>query len=604
MNMDNVETDVHMNIAIVGHVDHGKSTIIGRLLADTNSLPEGKLERVKETCRRNSKPFEYSFLLDALKDEQAQGITIEAARVFFNTKKRKYIIIDTPGHIEFMKNVVTGASRAEAALLVIDTHEGIQENSKRYCYMLSMLGIKQIAVLLNKMDLENFSEARYNQIKSEYAEFLKQLDIVPTAYIPISGKEGENIASSSKKMPWYSGLTVLDQIDSFQGLKSQSEQNFRMPVQAVYKFTKNQDNRRIIAGTITSGSINIGDDILFYPSNKKSKIKSIEGFNCPKSDTAIAGYSVGFTIHDHLYLKRGEVLVKANQPHPKVSSMITANIFWLGRAPLQFDKEYMLKIGSQKISMHLIKIKKVIDASNLDYSQKEVVSRHEVAECSFKLKSPIAFDLPHENIYTCRFVIVDEYEIAGGGIITHDLSGEENGFQERIMMRNYKWETSMIDVDDRAQKYNQKSCLVLITGEKDSGKKNFAKLLERQLFIDGKYTYYLGIGSILYGLDADIKHSSSNERNEHMRRLAEISNILLDSGCLLIITATQLRQQDLDLIKRTLRMPERILTIWYGDQITTDIEIQHQFSQQEDESKLTQKIIGILQKQGTIFNPN
>ena len=602
--MTDTETDVHMNIAIVGHVDHGKSTIIGRLLADTNSLPEGKLERVKETCRRNSKPFEYSFLLDALKDEQAQGITIEAARVFFNTQKRKYIIIDTPGHIEFMKNVVTGASRAEAALLVIDTNEGIQENSKRYCYMLSMLGIKQIAVLLNKMDLVNFSESRYNQIKSEYGDFLKQLDIVPTAYIPISGMEGENIASLSKKMEWYTGFTVMDQIDSFIGLKSPSDQDFRMPVQAVYKFTKNQDNRRIIAGTITSGSINVGDDILFYPSNKKSKIKSIEGFNCPKTDVATAGYSVGFTIHDHLYLKRGEVMIREEQLHPKVSFIITANIFWLGRTPLQFNKEYLLKIGSQKISMQLTEIKKVIDASNLDYSKKEEVCRHEVAECSFKLKSPIAFDLPHENIYTCRFVIVDEYEIAGGGIITHDLSSEDNDFQKRIMMRNYKWETSMINVEDRAEKYNQKSCLVLITGEKDSGKKNFAKELEKQLFMGGKFTYYLGIGSILYGLDADIRFSSNNGEDEHMRRLAEISNILIDSGCILIVTATELRQQDLELIKKTLQLPERIISIWYGDKITTDIQIEHHYSHQEDDSKVIRKIKGNLQKEGIIFNPN
>ena len=192
-----------MNIVIVGHVDHGKSTIIGRLLADTHSLPEGKLEQVKETCRRNSKPFEYAFLLDALKDEQSQGITIDAARCFFKTDKRHYIIIDAPGHIEFLKNMVTGASRAEAALLVIDAKEGIQENSRRHGYLLSMLGIKQIAVLVNKMDLVNFDKKVFDGIVSEYRKFLKKIDIEPRIFIPVSGMKGDGIAKNTKDMGWY-----------------------------------------------------------------------------------------------------------------------------------------------------------------------------------------------------------------------------------------------------------------------------------------------------------------------------------------------------------------------------------------------------------------
>ncbi|MHA1610406.1 MAG: GTP-binding protein, partial [Promethearchaeota archaeon] len=480
--MSQQKLDEHMNVAIVGHVDHGKSTIIGRLLSDTGSLPEGKLERVKETCRRNSKPFEYSFLLDALKDEQAQGITIDAARIFFKTKKRKYIIIDTPGHIEFLKNVVTGASRAEAALLVIDAHEGIQENSKRYCYMLAMLGIKQIAVLINKLDLDNYSEVKFSQIKHDYDEFLNQLKIQPTAYIPISGKEGENLASISQKMPWYKGYTLLDQLDLFESQKEPEDREFRMPVQDIYKFTRNGDNRRIIAGSIISGKISVGDDVLFYPSNKRSKIKSIEGFNVPLQSSVSAGFSTGFTIIDHLYLKRGETMIRADQLKPEITSRISANIFWLGHKPFEKHKEYIIKIGSQKIVMELEEIQTVIDASNLGQIKKDKVNRHEVAEVILKLKSPIVFDLPHVNVLTSRFVIVDDYEIWGGGIITHALKDITDEYRERLMIRNYKWERSMIDVDDRAEKYNQKSCLILITGDKAVGKKNFAKSLEKRLF--------------------------------------------------------------------------------------------------------------------------
>ena len=188
-----------MNIVIVGHVDHGKSTVIGRLLADTDSLPQGKLEQIREMCRRNSKPFEYAFLLDALKDERSQGITIDAARCFFKTAKRDYLIIDAPGHIEFLKNMITGASRAEAALLVIDAHEGVMENSRRHGYMLKMLGIKQVAVLVNKMDLCGYSESVFRSIVSEYSGFLSEIDISPSAFIPVSAMEGDNIASHSDR---------------------------------------------------------------------------------------------------------------------------------------------------------------------------------------------------------------------------------------------------------------------------------------------------------------------------------------------------------------------------------------------------------------------
>ncbi|MDW7673234.1 MAG: GTP-binding protein, partial [Bacillota bacterium] len=291
-----------MNIVIVGHVDHGKSTIIGRLLADTNSLPQGKLEQVKERCRRNSKPFEYAFLLDALKDEQAQGITIDSARCFFKSQKRDYIIIDAPGHIEFLKNMVTGAARAEAALLVIDAHEGIQENSKRHGFLLSMLGIKQVAVLINKVDLIDYDQQRFNQLVLEYSDFLKQIGIKPASFIPVSGREGDNIAAKSSNTGWFNGKTVLETLDNFETEKTTGDLPFRMPVQAVYKFTRDGDNRRIVAGTIESGNIQIGDEVVFYPSGKKSRVKTIEAFNSPAQLRATAGYTTGFTLDEQIYI--------------------------------------------------------------------------------------------------------------------------------------------------------------------------------------------------------------------------------------------------------------------------------------------------------------
>jgi bifunctional enzyme CysN/CysC len=267
------EKSESMNIVIAGHVDHGKSTVIGRLLADTNSLPDGKLEQVRENCRRNSKPFEYAFLLDALKDEQSQGITIDSARVFFKTEKRHYIIIDAPGHIEFLKNMVTGASHAEAALLVIDAAEGVQENSRRHGYMISMLGIRQIVVLVNKMDLVDYKQEVFDAIVAEYTEFLDGIDVKAKSFIPVSGMEGDAVAALTDKMPWYSGQTTLQSLDNFKKEAPPVNMPFRMPVQDVYKFTKAGDQRRIIAGTVDTGSVTGGDEVIFYPSGKRSTVR-------------------------------------------------------------------------------------------------------------------------------------------------------------------------------------------------------------------------------------------------------------------------------------------------------------------------------------------
>ena len=382
-----------MNIVIVGHVDHGKSTIIGRLLADTGSLPEGKLESVKEMCRRNSKPFEYAFLLDALKDEQAQGITIDSARCFFKTEKRNYIIIDAPGHIEFLKNMVTGAARAEAALLVIDAKEGVRENSKRHGYLLSMLGIKQITVLVNKMDLAEYSQARFEEIEKEYREFLKSINVEPISFIPVSGFFGENIKEKSDKLSWYKGLSVLETLDSFEAKDNGENLDFRMPVQAVYKFTKNNDDRRIIAGTVETGKLKIGDKIVFYPSGKKTRVKTIEEFNAPIRNEVSPGYATGFTMEEQIYVKRGELAVIEGQKEPLVSTRIKTKLFWLGKNPLVKNKEYSLKIGSAKVKAYVEEILRVLDASTLETIKKDQIDRNDVAEIIIKTDSPIAFDL-------------------------------------------------------------------------------------------------------------------------------------------------------------------------------------------------------------------
>jgi bifunctional enzyme CysN/CysC len=590
------------HIVIGGHVDHGKSTIIGRLLVDTNSLPEGKLEQVKANCARNAKPFEYAFLLDALKDEQAQGITIDAARIFFKTAKRDYVILDAPGHIEFLKNMITGAARAEAALLVIDAREGIRENSRRHGTMLSMLGVKQLAVVVNKMDLVGYDQHTFDAIVTEFDRFLLQVGVTPACHVPVSGREGDNIATRSERMPWYRGPIVLEALDGFATDQPPVDQPFRMPVQDVYKFTEGGDDRRIIAGSIDSGRVQVGDEVVFYPSGKKSRVATVEVFAAPSRQDAVAPMATGFTLDEQIYAARGELVAKVGEPPPHVSTRFRVSLFWLGRTPLVTKKDYVLKVGTARVPVRVEEIHTVIDASDLSSAEHRTrVERHEVAECTLHCNRAVAAD-PHDVLgATGRFVLVDDFEIRGGGIIREALPDKQARVREKVLVRNYKWEASLITPTRRAEKFNQRAFLVVVTGSRGVERKGFAKQLEARLFEDGRVVYYLGIGNVLYGVDADIDRSSAN-REEHFRRLAEVANILLDAGVLLIVSAAEVTQDDLEVIKTTVE-PERIETIWVGDEVTTDVACDLVLSERERELDGVERVKRLLQEKGVIFRP-
>jgi bifunctional enzyme CysN/CysC len=525
---------------------------------------------VRAQCELNSKPFEYAFLLDALKDEQAQGITIDAARVFFRTKLRPYLILDAPGHIEFLKNMITGAARAEAALLVIDAAEGVQENSRRHGYMVSLLGIRQLAVVVNKMDLVDWDQQVYDGIVREYGAFLDQVGIKPSCFIPVSGRGGDNIADRSPNLPWYEGPTVLEALDAFQSEPAPVHQPFRMPVQDVYKFTKQGDDRRIVSGTIDSGTVRIGDEVIFYPSGKKSRVKSIEAFNRPPQNRAEAGQAAGFTLQEQIYVTRGEVATLESEPRPQVTTRLRVSLFWLGKEPMVKRKEYLLKLGTARVTARIEEVLRVMDASSLEAAeQRNAVQRHDVAECVLKLDRAIACDLSEDIPATSRFVIVDDFEIRGGGIVREALSDRQAAVRDRVLLRNYKWEPSTIQPEHRAERYNQKAALILVTGDDEADRKGVAKALERKLFEDGKVVYFVGIGSVLYGVDADIERKPEN-RLEHMRRLAEVAKLMLDAGIILVVAAAELTQEDLEVIKTAVQ-PDWIETIWAGDSVTTDL---------------------------------
>lgn len=601
MTLERIAGMERLSLVIGGHVDHGKSTIIGRLLADTGSLPEGKLLQVRHACERAGTPFEWAFLLDALKDEQSQGITIDSARVFFRTAKRHYIIIDAPGHIEFLRNMITGAARAEAALLVIDANEGVQENTRRHGYMMSLLGIRQLAVLINKMDLVGFDRDVFDRTVVEYRGFLAQLDVHPEAFIPVSGREGSNIATREEAMSWYTGPTVLEQLDRFVPETPPVEKPYRMPVQDVYRFPQLGDNRRIVAGTIEGGVLRVGDEVVFYPSGKRGHVRTLEGFNRPAAAQVASGEATGFTLEEQIYVQRGELATRATEAAPLVATRLKASIFWLGRRPLVPRKDYLLKLGSARATMRVEEIHRVVDASTLEgVAGRRQVERHEVAECTLTLDRAIAFDLPDRCVTTGRFVIVEDYEICGGGIAQAALTDHHSEVRQRVFLRNYKWEPSSISIEQRAERYRQQPALVLITGEKEIDRKALARRLERHLFEIGNVVYFLGIGNVLYGLDSDIERTAE-DRPEHLRRLAEVANVMLNAGVILIVTAVELTSEDAELLRITIDS-SLIETVWVGSPVTTDISYDLLLEDPEGEEAV-QQIKHRLRERGVLFRP-
>jgi bifunctional enzyme CysN/CysC len=583
-------TREQMDIVVIGHVDHGKSTLVGRLLADTGSLPEGKLEQVKQACRRNAKPFEYAFLLDALKDEQAQGITIDSARCFFHTARREYIIIDAPGHIEFLKNMISGAARAEAGLLVIDVAEGVRENSRRHGYLMSMLGIRQIAVCVNKMDLVGYRQEAFAAVRDEYGQFLAKIGLEPLAFIPISAREGDNVAfrgegvpgvadilpairgrdalatratTESPRMSWYTGPTILDLLDALQKEPAPVDKPLRLPVQDIYKFTEDEDDRRIIAGRIVTGRLHAGDEVVFLPSAKRSRIQSVETFPSPARQEAQAGESTGVTLQTQVYIKPGELMVKANEPQPRSSTRLEANLFWLSPNPMVMGKRYKLKLHAARAAAYLTAVHTVIDASNLTtVANRRQIERHDVAHVTLETLKPVACDPAVEIPQTGRFVIIDEYEIAGGGVILSAEQASNTLVLEHVRQRNQAWVRSRISPQERAARHGQRPALVVICGPQGSNMESLGRAVEEHLHHSGRLAYYLGLSNQLLGLNADL--SVLGGREEFLRRLGETAHLFTDAGMIVVTTIADLDDFELETLD-TLNRPGELVVVNIGE---------------------------------------
>ena len=536
-----------LKIVIVGHVDHGKSTFVGRLFHDTSSLPEGKLEQLQKVAERRGVPFEWANLMDALQSERDQNITIDTAQIWFHTGKRQYVIIDAPGHKEFLKNMITGAANAEAALLLIDAHEGVQENSRRHGYLLNLLGIRQIAVLVNKMDLEDYSQQKFQQVETEYRAWLKSIGVEPKVFVPIAAKHGDNIASRSANMPWWTGPTVLETLDDFKVSELPTNQPLRFAVQDVYRF----DERRILAGRIEAGAIKVGDKLVFSPSNKTSTVKTIERWSAPPMRGALAGESIGITLTEQIFVARGALAALESAPPYELSSF-KARLFWLGRRPFTKGKTYKLKLATQEVECHLESIQRVIDASTLEtVSRPEAdafVGRHEVAELMLHTRKTIAFDVHSEIASTGRFVIVDGFDVAGGGIIaadnyprrTHDSTSKSN---------NIYWSTGRVTSGQRELRNGHRGCVVWLTGLSSAGKSTIATELERELFNIGRQVYVLDGDNIRHGLGSDLGFSPK-DRTENIRRIGEVAKLFADAGVVCITAFISPYRADRDLVRK------------------------------------------------------
>lgn len=413
-----------VRVVIVGHVDHGKSTLIGRLLHETGSLPAGKVESIAAVSDRRGMPFEWSFLLDALQTERDQGITLDTSQIRFRTPARDIVLIDAPGHAEFLRNMVTGAAQADAALLVVDAAEGVRDQTRRHVHLLHLLGISQLAVVVNKMDRVAFDRSRFLQIEADIVAELSNLGLSAVAILPISARHGDGVAQRTQALAWHAGPTVLQVLDRFPPAKPFVDLPLRLPVQAVYKF----DHRRIIAGRIESGRLAVGDEITLLPRGHRARVQSIEAWPAPvdarSAASAAAGRSVGLTLDQEIFVERGDLIAAPHRP-AAVTSRLRARVFWLHEQALCVGMTVGVRLGTAERSGKIELIENAVDPGALSPLPSRTIGRNHIGEIEIALPPPIAADLHVENPRTGRLVLDYGGRIAGGGLIL--AAGDDAG---------------------------------------------------------------------------------------------------------------------------------------------------------------------------------
>ncbi len=519
-----------------GSVDDGKSTLIGRLLHDTKGIYEDQLAAVKRDSTKHGTTgageVDLALLTDGLKAEREQGITIDVAYRYFSTDKRKFIIADTPGHEQYTRNMATGASTCQLAIILIDARHGVVSQTRRHSFIVSLLGIKHIVVAINKMDLVEFSQQKFDEIVEDYAGFVAKLGIPDVRFIPLSALKGDNVVERSEKMPWYYGPSLLQHLEIVHIASDRNLEDMRLPVQYVMRPDL---NFRGFAGTLASGIVRKGDPIMALPSGKKSKVKSIVTYE-GEIEEAFSPQAVTITLEDEIDVSRGDMLVHpGNEPH--ISSQVEASIVWMSEKPFVAGRTYWIKHTTRLVTGEVAEFRGGIDVNTLEKREVTQLAMNEVGQVLLSLSQPIAFDPYKANAATGAFIIIDRITnvTVGAGMIVEssDRRGQGDLWGKTPVAGKLKQKASKITPADREKRFSQKGATVLLYGLTGSGKATIAYELEKRLWDAGRAVTVLYGPDMRQGLCRDLGFTA-DDRSENLRRSSEVAKILNDAGQLCI----------------------------------------------------------------------
>ena len=523
-----------LRLLTCGSVDDGKSTLIGRLLFDSKKLYEDQLDALQRDSKREGhagEDIDYALLLDGLKAEREQGITIDVAYRYFSTSKRKFIIADTPGHEQYTRNMITGGSTANLAILLADARKGVITQTKRHTFLVSMLGIKHVVLAVNKMDLVDFKQDVFEQICDDYRKFTTTLGIPDITFIPVSALKGDNVVDISNRMPWYHGKSMLEFLEDVHVVSDRNFDDLRIPIQYVIRPTLDY---RGFAGKVASGVIRVGDEVMALPSGKKSKVKSIltsEG----DVDYAFPPQSASFTLEDEIDISRGEMVVHPNST-PHVERHFEAMLVWMDEKPMDSYTQFYIKHNTHSTKARIDKIKYKVNVNTLEKSEVDHFELNEIGRVVMTSTKQLLFDPYKKNRQTGSFILIDTitHNTVAVGMILDKMSSDK--LHSRITDKEKEQivkSGSLISTEEREKRYDQKAQTIWITGLHGSGKNELAYSLEKELFEMGKTVVVLDGKRVRSGLSSELDYSPS-DRAEHLRRVAHIAKILNDQGILVI----------------------------------------------------------------------
>ncbi|SER14836.1 bifunctional enzyme CysN/CysC [Amphritea atlantica] len=507
-----------------GSVDDGKSTLIGRLLYESKLLFEDQLAAVEAESKKfgtQGDNIDFALLVDGLAAEREQGITIDVAYRFFSTDKRKFIVADTPGHEQYTRNMVTGASTADVAILMVDARRGILTQTRRHTYLASLIGIPHIVVAINKMDLVDYSEKTYNQIMEDYTAFAKQIGIEETTFIPMSALAGDNITEPSNNMPWYHGTTLMGYLETVQvDDELMQKAPFRMAVQWVNR--PNLDFRGF-SGQLASGIVKPGDRIRALPSGKESTIATISTYD-GNLERAVAGQSITLTLNDEIDISRGDMITSAEEP-ASIGKQFETTVIWMHEEPLMPGRTYLMQIGTKTVTASITDIKHQVNVNTMEHLAAKKLELNGIGECNISLDRDIAFDPYKANRDTGSFILIDRMtnNTVGAGLINFALRRSTN-----ITVQHTE-----VNKDVRAALKTQKPCVIWLTGLSGSGKSTIADLVEQKLLAAGHHTYLLDGDNVRHGLNKDLGFTDQ-DRVENIRRIAEVAKLMVDAGLIVL----------------------------------------------------------------------